>query len=125
MIGLAVRSIPRMPTRPNFFLRRAKKAMVFPWFSRNFRESKIQRSVYLAGSRETPSSSSARHCKSEVQFHFHLASVPYGYLNTDDREAGRFPRQNFQDRETAHPVDVWIVDQTLFHQTYESVAAAQ
>lgn len=29
--------------------------------------------------------------------------------------------KNFQDRETAYPTDIWIVDQILFHQTYESV----
>lgn len=35
---------------------------------------------------------------------------------------GDFLVKNFQDRETAYPADVWIVDQTLFRQTYESVA---
>ncbi len=35
---------------------------------------------------------------------------------------GDFLVKNFQDRETAYPTDVWIVDQTLFRQTYESVA---
>lgn len=37
---------------------------------------------------------------------------------------GDFLVKNFQDRETAYPADVWIVDQTLFRQTYESVAPA-
>lgn len=35
---------------------------------------------------------------------------------------GDFLVKKFQDREVAYPVDVWIVDQTLFGQTYESVA---
>ena len=36
---------------------------------------------------------------------------------------GDFLVKNFSlDRETAYPADVWIVDQTLFRQTYESVA---
>ncbi|MEK6260373.1 MAG: hypothetical protein AABP62_17275 [Planctomycetota bacterium] len=34
---------------------------------------------------------------------------------------GDFLVKNFQDRETAYPDDVWIVDQTLFRQTYEAV----
>ena len=37
-------------------------------------------------------------------------------------KAGEFLLKNFSDRETASPDDVWIVDQTLFRQTYESVA---
>ena len=37
---------------------------------------------------------------------------------------GDFLVKNFQDRETAYPADVWIVDQTLFRQTYEFVAPA-
>jgi hypothetical protein len=37
-------------------------------------------------------------------------------------QPGDFLVQNFQDRETAYPADVWIVDQTRFRQTYESVA---
>ena len=36
---------------------------------------------------------------------------------------GDFLVKNFQDRETVYPADVWIVDQTLFRQTYESVAS--
>lgn len=32
---------------------------------------------------------------------------------------GDFLVKNFSDRETAYPEDVWIVDQTLFAQTYE------
>ena len=35
---------------------------------------------------------------------------------------GDFLLKNFSDRETASPEDVWIVDQTLFQQTYEAVA---
>lgn len=35
---------------------------------------------------------------------------------------GDFLVKNFQDGETAYPDDVWIVDQTLFRQTYETVA---
>ena len=35
---------------------------------------------------------------------------------------GDFLVKNYQDRETAYPADVWIVDQPLFRQTYESVA---
>ncbi len=35
---------------------------------------------------------------------------------------GDFLLKNFRDRDTAYPADVWIVDQTLFGQTYESVA---
>lgn len=35
---------------------------------------------------------------------------------------GDFLVKNFQDRETAYSADMWIVDQTLFRQTYESVA---
>ena len=35
---------------------------------------------------------------------------------------GDFLLKNFSDRETASPADVWIVDQTLFQQTYEAVA---
>ena len=34
---------------------------------------------------------------------------------------GDFLVKNYQDRETAYPADVWIVDQILFRQTYESV----
>lgn len=34
---------------------------------------------------------------------------------------GDYLVKNFQDRDTAYPADVWIVDQTLFRQTYESV----
>ena len=34
---------------------------------------------------------------------------------------GDFLLKNFSDRETASPADVWIVDQTLFRQTYETV----
>lgn len=34
---------------------------------------------------------------------------------------GDFLVKNFQDRETAYATDVWIVDQTLFRQTYETV----
>jgi hypothetical protein len=37
---------------------------------------------------------------------------------------GDFLVKNFQDRETVYPADVWIVDQTLFEQTYESVGNA-
>jgi hypothetical protein len=29
--------------------------------------------------------------------------------------------KNFQDRDTVYPTDVWIVDQTLFSQTYAPV----
>lgn len=36
--------------------------------------------------------------------------------------AGDYLVKNFQDRGTAYPVDVWIVDQTLFRQTYEAIA---
>lgn len=35
---------------------------------------------------------------------------------------GDFLVKNFQDRDTAYPADVWIVDLTLFGQTYEPVA---
>ena len=35
---------------------------------------------------------------------------------------GDFLLKNFSDRETASPDDMWIVDQTLFLQTYEPVA---
>jgi len=35
---------------------------------------------------------------------------------------GDFLLKNFSDRVTPLPEDVWIVDQTLFRQTYESVA---
>ena len=35
---------------------------------------------------------------------------------------GDFLIKNYQDRETAYPADVWIVNQPLFRQTYESVA---
>ena len=38
---------------------------------------------------------------------------------------GDFLVKNFQDRETPYPADVWIVDHTLFRQTYESVAPAE
>ena len=34
---------------------------------------------------------------------------------------GDFLLKNFSDRDTASPADVWIVDQTLFQQTYETV----
>ena len=34
---------------------------------------------------------------------------------------GDFLFKNFSDRDTASPADVWIVDQTLFRQTYETV----
>ncbi|MBI2480653.1 MAG: hypothetical protein HYV60_19120 [Planctomycetia bacterium] len=43
----------------------------------------------------------------------------WGQLTGKPRD---FLVKNFQDRETAYPADVWIVDQTLFRQTYESVA---
>ena len=36
-------------------------------------------------------------------------------------KAGDFLVKNYTDRETPYPVDVWIVDQTLFQQTYETV----
>ena len=35
---------------------------------------------------------------------------------------GDFLVKIFQDRETSYPADVGIMDQTLFRQTYESVA---
>ena len=38
---------------------------------------------------------------------------------------GEFLPKNFSDRETASFDDVWIVDQTLFQQTYEAVAGDQ
>ena len=34
---------------------------------------------------------------------------------------GDFLLKNFSDRDTTSPADVWIVDQTLFRQTYETV----
>ena len=36
---------------------------------------------------------------------------------------GDFLLKNFSDRETAYPDDVWLVDQTLFQQTYETMDA--
>jgi hypothetical protein len=38
---------------------------------------------------------------------------------------GDFLVKSFQDRETRYPNDVWIVDQSLFWQTYESVAPGE
>jgi hypothetical protein len=38
---------------------------------------------------------------------------------------GDFLVKNFHDRETPYPVDIWIVDQTLFRQTYERVVMDQ
>ena len=39
---------------------------------------------------------------------------------------GDFLRENFSDRKTTSPDDVWIVDQTLFRQTHkEAVAGGQ
>ena len=38
---------------------------------------------------------------------------------------GEFLLKNFSDRETASLNDVWIVDQTLFQQTYEAAAGGQ
>ena len=35
---------------------------------------------------------------------------------------GDFLLKNVSDRDTASPADVWIVDQTLFQQTYETAA---
>lgn len=40
-------------------------------------------------------------------------------------KSGDFLLKNYQDRETAYPDDIWIVDQTLFRQTYESVEALE
>jgi len=34
-------------------------------------------------------------------------------------KAGDFIVKNFSDKEVDHPTDVWIVDQQLFHATYE------
>jgi hypothetical protein len=34
---------------------------------------------------------------------------------------GDFLVKNFQDRDTPYPADIWIVDQTLFRQTYETL----
>lgn len=38
---------------------------------------------------------------------------------------GDFLLKNFSDRDTASPADLWIVDQTLFQQTYEVVVDGQ
>ncbi len=37
---------------------------------------------------------------------------------------GDFLVKKYQDRETTYPADVWIVDQTLFRQTYEPVTTS-
>lgn len=39
-------------------------------------------------------------------------------------KAGDFLVKKHQDRETTYPADVWIVDQTLFRQTYEPVTTS-
>ena len=36
-------------------------------------------------------------------------------------KAGDYVVKNFRDKDTAHPADVWIVDQALFLATYERV----
>ncbi|MEI8384272.1 MAG: hypothetical protein WCJ09_29465 [Planctomycetota bacterium] len=46
----------------------------------------------------------------------------WGQLTGKPRD---FLVKNFQDRETAYPADVWIVDQILFRQTYESVVQGE
>ncbi|MFO1002342.1 MAG: PGDYG domain-containing protein [Planctomycetaceae bacterium] len=38
---------------------------------------------------------------------------------------GDYLLKNWHDRDTAHPEDVLIVDQTLFQQTYESVVSVE
>lgn len=38
---------------------------------------------------------------------------------------GDYLLKNWHDKDTAYPVDVWIVDQTLFQQTYESVVSVE
>jgi hypothetical protein len=40
-------------------------------------------------------------------------------------QLGNFLVKNFQDRETAYRAHMWIVDQTLFRQTYQSVAPSK
>jgi hypothetical protein len=48
--------------------------------------------------------------------------APWGTLTG---KAGDFLLKNFEDRETLYPDDLWIVDQTLFGETYEPVSFAQ
>lgn len=38
-------------------------------------------------------------------------------------KAGDFLLKNFQDRETAYPADVWLVDRRLFGETYQAVGS--
>jgi hypothetical protein len=52
--------------------------------------------------------------------HPFVVFAPWGKLSG---KAGDFVVKNYGDRDVAYPYDVWIVDQTLFHRTYESVAS--
>jgi hypothetical protein len=52
--------------------------------------------------------------------HPFAVTAPWGRLTG---KAGDFVLKNFRDRDVAYPDDVWIVDQTLFRQTYEQVSA--
>lgn len=46
--------------------------------------------------------------------------APWGRLSG---KAGDFVVKNYRDRDVACPDDIWIVDQTLFRQTYEEVSS--
>ena len=53
--------------------------------------------------------------------HAFSVSAPWGQLSG---KAGDFVIKNIRDRDVAYPDDVWIVDQTLFQQTYEKISFA-
>ena len=38
-------------------------------------------------------------------------------------KAGDYLLKNYQDRETAYPADVWVVDRALFGETYAAVSS--
>jgi hypothetical protein len=52
--------------------------------------------------------------------HAFSVRAPWGTLSG---KAGDYIVKNFADREVAYPDDVWIVDQKLFHATYQKVEA--
>lgn len=54
--------------------------------------------------------------------HAFQVEAQWGLLNG---KAGDFVVKNYEDRDNAHPSDVWIVDQKLFQATYERVTESR
>lgn len=48
--------------------------------------------------------------------------LPMSESPPDAGKAGDYLVKNYTDRDVAYPPDVWIVDQTLFKATYQTVA---